>query len=235
MAVLLTVSETLDGAQIADGLATPVPPNNTGIDLGAVTNGSFAPITPPKTANTGHKLLYIRHNASLDPITGVKFFLQEYGTDTGFAYGGPLSAATDFANIVALGQASGSSKNNNDGQSGGIWIDMKADAATANQFDHATFPTVVKIFGDNGTDGVDLASGFDLRSEALVIDSDQAAGNDGEGAFLPSAPQTGKIGINGDGVLGDNAKVRMRVYLPTSYTNGGYHQVEFVIAYAFTA
>ena len=233
MAVLLTVSETLDGAQIADALAAPAP-GPTGIDLGPVVNGSYAPVIL-RTANTGHQKLYIRHDGTIDPITAVKFFIQEYGTDTLFAYGGPLSAAADFANIVALGSASGSSKNNEGGASGGLWIDMDADAVTANQFDQGTFPTVVKIFGDSGTDGVDLASAFDLQPDALVIDSDQGSGNDGEGAFLPSAPVINQIGINGDGVLGDNAKVRMRIYLPTAYSNGGYHQVEFVISYSFTA
>lgn len=233
MAVLLTVSETYDGAQIADALAAPAP-GPTGIDLGAVVNGSFAPIIN-KAANTGHQKLYVRHDATVDPITGVKLFMQQYGTDTGFAYGGPLSAATDFANLTTLGQNSGSSKNNNDGLSGGIWLDMDADAATANQFDQATFPTLVKILGDAGTDGISLASAFTLVPNALVIDTDQGAGADGDGMFNPSAPVAGQIGKNGDTVRGDNAKIRMRVYLPTTYSNGGYHQFEFVIAYSFTA
>lgn len=233
MAVLLTVSETLDGAQILDALAAPAP-GPTGIDLGPVVNGSYAPIISGP-ANTGHQKLYIRHDGSVDPITAVKFFIQEYGTDTGFAYGGPLSAATDYANLIALGNASGSSKNNADGLSGGLWIDMDANASTANQFDQATFPAVVKIFGDGGTAGIDLASAFDLRAEALVIDTNQGAGADGDGAFLPTAPVNNQIGIDGDGVLGDNAKLRMRIFLPTSYSNGGYHQVEKVISYSFTA
>lgn len=233
MTVLLTVSETMDGAQIADALAAPAP-GPTGIDLGSVINGQYAPIIS-KAANTGHQKLYIRHDATIDPITQVRTFIQLYGTGTGFAYGGAVSAASDYAAVKSLGNASGSSKNNNDGLSGGIWLDMDANASVLNQFDQATFPAVVKIYGDNLTDGIDLASAFTMESDALVINTDQGAGSDGDGNFLPSAPVDGQIGKNNDGVLGDNAKVRMRIYLPTSYSNGGYHQVEWVIAYSFTA
>lgn len=234
MTVLLTVSETFDGSQIADALATPSGPANTGIDLGAVVNGSYAPIIS-KAANTGHQKLYIRHDAVIDPITQVRTFIQTYGVGTSFAYGGADSAAGNFTTLKSLANASGSSKNNNDGLSGGLWADMDADAVTANQFDQANFPTLVKIYGDNLTDGIDLASAFTMKANALVIDTNQSAGADGDGAFLPSAPVDGQIGKNGDGVLGDNAKVRMRIYLPTAYSNGGYHQVEWVIAYSFTA
>ena len=234
MTVLLTVAETLDGSQIADALATPSGPANTGVDLGACINGSYGPIVS-KSANTGHQKLYIRHNATIDQITQVRTFIQEYGVGTSFTYGGAVSAASDYAAVKALGAASGSSKNNANGLSGGIWIDMDANAATANQFDQATFPAVVKIYGDNSTDGIDLASAFAVESDAMVINTDQGAGSDGDGAFLPTAPVDGEIGKDGDTVRGDNAKIRMRIYLPTAYSNGGYHQLEWVIAYSFTA
>lgn len=234
MTVLLTVSETRDGSQIADALATPSGPANTGIDLGSVVNGSFAPIIS-KTGNTGHQKLYVRHNATIDPITNVKTFIQQYGSGTSFTYGGAVSAVSDFAAVKALGAASGSSKNNADNASGGIWIDMDADAVTANQFDQANFPSMVKIYGDNSTDGIDLASGFTLKANALVIDTDQSAGNDGEGSFLPTAPVDGQIGKDGSGTLGDNAKFRMRIFIPLSYSAGGIFQVEWVVSYSFTA
>lgn len=233
MTVLLTVAETYDGTQVADALAAPSP-GPTGIDLGAVINGSYAPVIT-KAANTGHQKLYIRHDATIDPITQVRTFLQQYGTGTGFAYGGAVSAASDYTAVKNLGNGSGNSKNNNDGLSGGIWIDMDADASVTNQFDQATFPTMVKIYGDNLTDGIDLASAFTLKGNACVIDTDQGAGSDGDGKFNPTAPVDGQIGKNGDTALGDNAKIRMRIYLPTLYSNGGYYQTEWVIAYSFTA
>ena len=234
MAVLLTISETFDGAQVSDTLAAPAP-GPTGVDLGSVVNGSYAPVIS-KAANTGSQKLYIRHDATIDPITSVGTFIQQYGTDTGFAYGGANSAATDYTNIKNLGNASGSSKNNGDGNSSGLWVDMDANASVTNQFDQATFPTLVKIYGDNLTDGIDLASAFTIESDAMVIDTDQGAGSDGDGAFLPSAPVDGQIGVNGDGVLGDNAKLKLRIYIPqTGYTPGGIHQVEYVTKYSFTA
>lgn len=234
MTVLLTVSESMDGSAVADALATPSGPANTGIDLGAVTNGSFAPLID-KTANTGSEKIYIRHNATIDPVTSVKTFIQLYGTGTSFAYGGAVSAASDYTAIKNLGNASGSSKNNADNLSGGLWVDMDADASTSNQFDQANFPLVVKIYGDNLTDGIDLASAFTVKASALVIDTNQSAGADGDGAFLPSAPVDGKIGKDGDGVLGDNAKLKLRIYIPLAYANGGIFQTEYVIAYTFTA
>lgn len=233
MTVLLTVSESFDGSQVADALATPGPAN-TGIDLGSVTNGSFAPIID-KTLNTGSEKLYIRHDATIDPITNVRTFIQTYGVGTSFGYAGAATAAGNFTTLKNLANASGNSKNNSDGLSGGLWLDMDADASTTNQFDQASFPTKVKIYGDNLTDGIDLASAFTVAADAQIIDTTQGAGADGDGAFLPSAPVAGKIGKEGDGVLGDNAKLKMRIYIPTSYSNGGIHQVEWVVAYSFTA
>ncbi|MGL6123477.1 MAG: hypothetical protein ACRC1W_10755, partial [Shewanella sp.] len=158
MAVTLTISESIDGAAISDSLAG----GGTGVDLGSVSNSSYAPVTD-RSANTGAQNLYIRHDATIDPITNFKIYLDSY-TATGFTYGGAVSAASDYASIKTMGQGSGSSKNNNDGLSAGIWMDMDADASTANQFDQATFPSLVKIFGDAGTDGIDLASAFTLAA-----------------------------------------------------------------------
>lgn len=222
MAVLLTVSETLNGAAIADSLQG----GGTGIDLGAVVNNQFAPLID-KTANTGAQTLYIRHNAVDFPITDVGFFIQQYGTGTGFTYGGADTAANDFTTLVGLGTSSGSSKNNADGNSGGLWLDMDADASTTNQFDQAGFPTVVKIFGDAGTQGISLASAFDLQPAALVYAAPAET--------LASAAVLGQIGKANDTVLGDNAKVKLRIYLPNSYTDGGYVQTELVVKYSFTS
>ena len=252
MAVTLTVSETLDGAAVADVLATPGPVN-TGVDHGSVVNGSYAPLTN-KTDNTGRKDLFIRHDATVDPITDVKTFMQEYGVGTSYGYGGADSAANDFTTMKNLGNSSGSSKNNADGNSGGLWIDMNAvltDTVASTQFDFATngfadwdgasFTTTsggddtVGIYGNSLTDAVDLASSFPMRSEAMVIDSDQASGGDATNGYVPTAPVEGQIGKDGDTALGDNAHTKLRVYVRSDTTDGGIVQWEWVIAYSFTA
>jgi hypothetical protein len=222
LAVLLTVSETLNGSAIADSLEG----GGTGIDLGAVVNNQYAPFID-KTANTGAQTLYIRHDAVDFPITDVGFFIQEYGVGTGFTYGGADTAANDIATLIALGTASGSSKNNADGLSGGLWIDMDSDVSTTNQFDHAGFPAVVKIFGDAGTDGISIASAFALQTAAMVYAAPAET--------QASAPVTGQIGKANDTVLGDNAKIKLRIYLPNSFTDGGYVQCEMVVKYSFTS
>ena len=222
MAVLLTVSETLDGSAVADSLAG----GGTGLDLGSVVNGSYAPVVS-KAANTGAQNVFIRHDATIDPITDVKTFIQQYGVGTGFTYGGADTAANDYAAIKSLGNGSGSSKNNADGLSGGLWVDQDWDASTANQFDQASFPAAVKIYGDNVTDGTDLATAFTIPNTCQVYDA--------PGETAASAPQAGKIGKNNDTALGDNAHLKLRIYLTQAYSQGGIYQFEWVISYSFTA
>lgn len=222
MAVNLIVAETLDGTQVADALAG----GGSGIDLGSVNNNSFAPLVN-KTNNQGHQNVYVRHDATIDPITDVKTFIQQYGTGTGYTYGGAASAASDFNSLKSLGNASGSSKNNNDGLSGGLWVDMDRDSSDANRFDISNFPTLVKIYGDNNTDGISLASAFTVATAAMVY----AAPAETDA----SAPVAGQIGKNNDTVLGDNAHVNLRIYLPSAHSSGGIMQWEWVIAYSFTA
>lgn len=222
MAVLLTVSETLDGSAVADALAG----GGSGIDLGSVVNGSYAPVIL-KSANSGGQNIFVRHDASIDPITDVKTFIQQYGVGTGFTYGGADTAANDYAAIKALGNGSGSSKNNADGLSGGFWHDADWDASTANQFDQASFPSVVKIYGDNLVDGTDLTNAFLIPNTCQVYDA--------PGETAASAPVAGKIGKNNDTVLGDNAHFKVRIYLTQAYSQGGIYQFEWVWSYSFTA
>jgi hypothetical protein len=235
MAVSLTISETLDGAQVADALAG----GGTGTDLGQVTNGSFAPITPPAANNQGGQDWFIRHDATVDPITDVKFFIQEYGVGTGFTYGGPgtRSAAADQTTLKSLANASGGNKTNGDGLSGGLWLEQEVVTmiSETNQFDQSGRPTFVKIFGDGLTDGVDLASAFVMAAEAAVINSDQAQGGDATDGFIPTAPVAGEIGKDTDAAKGDNGHVRFRIYTPSSFSDGGIFQTEVVVAYTFTA
>lgn len=220
MTVALTISETIDGTAVSDSLAG----GGTGVDMGSVTNNSFAPLTD-KTLNQGHQDIFIRHDGN-NEITDVKTFLQEYGVGTGFTYGGADTAANDIAQLFSYGNTSGNSKNNGDGLSAGIWIDMDWDSNDTTRFDQANFPTVVKIYGDNTTDGIDLASAFLARNEAMVYDSG--------GETAASAPVDGEIGPSGSTTLGDNFHAKLRIYLPQSATDGGIIQWEWVCAYAFT-
>ena len=223
MAVNLVISETLDGAQVADALAG----GGTGLDLGQVQNGEWSPRVPPSSNNEGKQDLYIQHDAVVDPITDVKLFMQEFGVGTGFTYGGADSAAGDFTSLKNLADASGSSKNNADGLSGGLWVEFDADVSQVNQFDQATRPTLVKIFGDGLTDGIDLASAFQIPTDSMVYNAPPET--------LASAAVAGSIGKAGDTVLGDAAHIALRIYLPQSQTDGGIFQGELVTAYSFTA
>lgn len=235
MAIALTISETMDGAQIADGLSA----GGTGTDLGQVTNGAFSPITPPAAGNVGRQDWFIRNDATVDPITDTKIFMQEYGVGTGFTYGGPgtRSAAADNTTLRNLANASGGNKTNSDDLSGGLWMEQEVITmeSTTNQFDQSGRPTFVKIFGDGLSDGINLGSAFVFNAAAMVINSDQGNGGSAPNGFIPNAPVAGEIGINGDVAKGDNAHIGLRIYTPGSFSDGGIFQVELVVAYTFTA
>lgn len=224
MVVSLIVSNTLDGAQVNDGLLG----GGTGLDYGVVGSGTYAPLIN-KTANTGRKDMFISHDAVTDPITQLSTHIQQFGLDTGFAYGGAQSAATDIADILALGLASGVSRNNADALSGGVWIDMDADVSDALQFDRGSRPTLARAYGENpggGVEGSSLATAFAIAADAMVY-------NDG-GETLASAPTAGTVGKAGDTVNGDSAHTRTRVYIPSSFVKSGFFQFETIYNYAFT-
>jgi len=225
MAVNLTISKTLSGTQIADTLAG----GSSGLDLGSVNNNEYAPIIS-KSANTGEQKIYVRHNATIDPITNVKTFISQYsGT-----YGGAATAAADYATVKNKGQASGNSANNADGLSSGFRIEMAADLSDtlgANKF--LGTRAQVKIYGDNGTDGIDLASAFSLHTDAMIYDA--ATHGTAGTPVVATAPVTGKIGKDGDAVLGDHALVRVRFYLENAAPDGGILQYDWVWSYSFTA
>ena len=217
MAVSLIISTVINGTQVADSLSG----GGSGYDFGPTTNGSYSNVVD-QPSNTGATTLYIRHDAVIDPITDVKFFIAEYSQ----TYGGANSPSSDFNTLVNLGNASGNSKNNADGNSGGLWADQDFDATTVNQFDIVNFPNLVNIYG-SGSQGIDVDSAFQMRAESATYDN--------AGEQIPSAPQDGQIGIAGDTVLGDNSKQKLRLYLPQDFPDGGIHQWDWVISYAFTA
>jgi len=225
MAVNLTLSKTLSGAAVTDALAG----GGSGVDLGAVNNGEYVPIIN-QSANTGWQSLYIRHDAVVDPITDVGTFISEYSQ----TYGGANTAAGDYTTMKSKGNASDNSANNATGLSGGLRIEHDADLGAtlgASAFDGSR--AQVNIYGDNNTDGIDLASAFDLHVDAMIYDSN-AHGSAGTPVDATS-PETGKIGKDGDSVLGDHALVKLRYYLESAAPDGGIIQWDWVIKYSFTA
>lgn len=221
------------GVMTVSSLFTPATPyadallgGGTGIEFGVSTNGSFTPLTN-KVSNLGKLDAYLSHDGTAK-ITEAKTFIQTYGTNTGFTYSGGDTAANDNITMRSLGSASGNSKNNADGLSGGLWREMDFDVSDTNRFDQATRPTLVYIHGDNGTDGQDAASAFVLKADGMVYDS--GGGTETAG----TVPVDGEIGASGDTVLGDRFHDQMRIYLPTSFATGGTIQFEIVYIFAFT-
>jgi len=222
MTVSLTISKTLGGSQISDSLAG----GGTGLDLGSVVNGEYCPIIL-KSANTGFQRLYIRHDATIDPIREVGTYIAEYSQD----YGGASSAANDFATLVSKGSASGNSPNNADGLSSGLRIEQEADLGETlgmSAFDGTR--TTVRIYGKNysGLDGTSVEKAFVADKAAMVY-------NNAGVPVLATNPEDGVIGKAGDTVRGDNYFVKMRYYLEAAPPAGGILQADWVIKYAFTA
>ena len=220
MSVSLTISKTLGGAAVSDSLAG----GGTGVDLGSVVNGEYAPIIL-KSANTGWQSLYIKHNATIDPITAVKTFISPYSQ----TYGGATTAAGDYTTVKNKGNASGNSANNADGLSSGLRIEHDADLGGtlgASAFNGTR--AQVKIYGDNLTDGIDLASGFTMHQDAMIY-------NNAGSPVDATTPVAGSIGKTGDTVLGDTAFIKLRFYLETAAPDGGLVQWDLVTSYAFTA
>lgn len=223
MAVSLIVSETITGADFSDSLAG----GSTGMDLGQVTNGLFSPIIN-QSLNTGHQDIIIRHDAVIDPITDVEFYLQTY---TG-TYGGAATAAADFTTIGNYGAAdAGASANNSDGLSRGIHIDMSWNVASASQFAYAREATGQKrIFGKSysGKDGLSQPNAFAMHVDA-------ASYWNGSAEVAATTPVTGRIGKSNDAVLGNRGHIRMRAYLHSNAVDGGILQWSSVIGYSYTA
>lgn len=220
MSVSLTVSKTLTGTGVNDTLAGGT---TGGVDLGSVVNAEWCPITN-KTANTGWQALYIKHNATIDPITAVGTFIDVYGG----TYGGATTAAADYTTVKAKGAASGNSANNADGLSSGLRIEHDIDLAGTlglSAFDGTR--AQVSIYGKAAA-GIALATAFNLHVDALLR-------NNAGTPVDATAPVTGKIGKSGDTALGDTALIKLRYYLEDAAPDGGIIQWSYVIKYSFTA
>lgn len=222
MTVNLTVSKILNPpTQVSDSLAG----GGTGLDLGQVVNGQYTPIIL-QSANTGYQDVYMSHDAVVDQITDVKTFIAQFSQ----TYGGADTPANDIATMIAKGQADNeATANNNDGLASGFRIEH-AGQSIASLGASAFLPSraQVNIYGNNGTDGIDLASAFDMHVDAMLY-------NNAGTPVDATTPVTGEIGIAGDTVLGDTAHVGVRYYLETAAPNGGIIQWDWTIGYAFTA
>ena len=230
MSVVLTISESLGGSEVADSLAG----GGTGIDLGQVVSGQFSPISD-QTTNAGAQVLYFRHNAVDDPITNFKVYMDSYSR-TGFTYGGAATAASDYIDLKAEGAASdvtAAAKNNSNGLASGVWMEQQYNVATSNQFNIATArgadpgSKYVQIFG-RSSQGIDETTAFGLIKEACLYTADNVTET---GA---TAPVDGKIGIATDTVLGNRAKLRFRIYLRSTFAEGGIFQFSLVSRFAYT-
>lgn len=222
MAVNLTISKILNPpTQVTDALAG----GGLGLDLGQVVNGAYVPIID-QASNTGHQDVFISHDATIDPIQDVKSFVAIFSQ----TYGGADSAANDIATVIAKGQADNEATANNiDGLSSGLRIEH-AGIEIASLAASAFLPSrgQVDIYGNNGTDGIDLASAYDLHVDACVYNN---AGTEVDA----TTPETGKIGKLGDTVLGDQAHIGLRFYLEDAAPDGGIIQWDWVWSYSFTA
>lgn len=221
MTVALTVSKTLTGSAVADALAG----GGSGIDLGQVINGQYTPIIS-QPGNTGYQDIYLHHDAAVDPIVDVKTYMAQFSQ----SYGGADSAANDYTTMIAKGQAdTEDTANNSNGTASGLRIEH-AGREIGSLGASAFLPSrgQVDIYGNSGTDGIDLASAFDLHVDALAYDNASVEED-------ATTPETGKIGKIGDAVLGDNAHVGIRFYLEEAAADGGIIQWDWVVAYSFTA
>lgn len=221
MSVNLIIKKTLTGGAIADSLVG----GSQGLDLGQCLNSEYTPIIL-QGDNTGYQDIYVEHNSVIDPIQDYVTYVSEFSG----IYGGAQNAAADIATLIAKGQAdNGLTANNSDGLSSGLRIEH--GGINIGSLGSAAFlpsRAQVSIYGDNGTDGIDLDSGFVLHEDAMVW-------NNGGIEVDATTPIAGQIGVAGDTVLGDNAHIGLRFYLEDAATQGGYLQFDWIHAYSFTA
>lgn len=223
MSVTLTISETIAGAEVSDTLEG----GDTGLDYGQVVSGSYAPLVD-QVGNDGALDIFIRHDAVDDPITDVKLYVQTY---TG-TYGGANSSAADFTTLSNYGSSdTGATANNSDGNSRGLHIDMSWNVATLSQFDYSRETSGQKrIFGKTYTTktGLSLANAFALHVDAMSYWNGSVEAD-------ATTPETGKIGISSDSVLGNRGHYKARWYLNSGALEGGILQYDQVYAYSYTS
>jgi len=224
MTVSLTVSNTtVVGPEASDTLAA----GGSGIDFGQVYNGGYSPLDVQEQ-NSGALDIWVSHDAEIDPITSVKIYAAPYAGN----YGGANSAAADFTTLLAYGASDiGASKNNTDGLSQGLHLDMDWKVSPSNQFDYSREAGGNKrIIGKDyaGFDGSDIGKSFKLHADA-------ASYWNGVSEVDAIAPIAATIGKFNDDQLGNRGHFKARFYLNKDATEGGLLQNSLVIAYSFTA
>jgi len=225
MAVTLKITSS---PSVTTDISDALTGGSLGCDLGQSTNGSYAPLVGFQDGNAGNKSLYLSHNATVDPVTNIGFYLSTY---TGTYLGG-ANATSDIAQILANGASdSGVNANNADGYSNGLHIDMSYSVADISQFAPSREQSGQKrIFGKtySGNQVGVMATPITLYKDALFTWTSP-------NKVQPSSPVDGKIGKSGDTVLGSMAQVRLRYYMSKSSTTGGTLQWNFVTVYSYTA
>lgn len=223
MVVSLIVSPLINGAQYDDALISGTI-GAEGADLGKLAAGSYTPIIGIKENNLGFLPLYVRHDG-VNHISNLSIYIQQFGAGTSYAYGGDDTAPDDLTNILGLGDSSGTSKNNSNGNSGGVWIDMDSDADATNRFNISSRPTEVFTFKTGVGDS--LANSIPIKSVSMIYNSG--------GDTQASSPVDGRVGAAGDTVHGDNALIKSRFYVASSYLASGVIQWEKVFTYSFVS
>jgi hypothetical protein len=224
--VTLKIGSTATAASdIADGLSG----GDTGADLGQASNGSYAPLSGLQSANGGSKDLYLSHDATVDPITNISFYISEF---SGTNYGGAANASADLATLLAQGEDDdGSSANNANGGLSGLHMDMSYAVSTASQFDPARVASGQKrIFGKT----LSLVQ-YGTIANPIAMHEDAAFYWNGSTKVAPSAPEAGKIGKSSDTVRGNRAQIRLRYCLPSTASIGGVLQWSFTTIFSYTA
>ncbi len=219
MTIAPTFSKTIAGAALSD----PLTGGGAGIDFGQVIVGKYCPLVD-QASNTGWAVVYVRHNAVVDPITDCQLFIEPYDQTYGGAAANPTA---DFNTLKSKGAAS-STVANNDGSGGGLRVEMDADIpGTLGAAAFLASRPQSKIFGKASL-GIDLPSAYPIHVDAMVLNS---AGNPVDAI----APETGKIGKTGDANLGDRASLKFRYYLESNALNGGVIQGKLSMGFAYSA
>jgi len=181
MSVTLTWSSTIGGAALTDPL-----------DHGSKNNGEA----------TEAQEVFLHHNGG-SSITGVKLFIRQYsGT-----YGGSVSAAADFTEILEWGDAT------DQDEFGGVQINMDS----VNEYPDAQWPNVSSKTPSRGF--VCLTGTADNETNAVLL-SKYTHNSNGTDGVLPAST---------------SARFKMRVQVPTDEDTIGIRQFDLVALYTYTS
>lgn len=230
MAVQLVIVPTPASNTVISDALSPTGSGNTGADIGQVANGSYTPLVGNQSANQGSKDLYLRHNAVVDPITDIEFYIAPY---TGIYGGPPTSTPTaDYGTVISQGAAdNGGTPNNADGLSSGLHMDMSFSVSTASQFSPAReFTGQKRVFGKT----YNLVQ-VGTQTNPIGMHKDAAFYFDGLSNSAPGIPLDGVIGKEDDTIRGNRGMIRLRYYLPSSAAVGGLLQWSFITLFSYTS